>query len=856
LTVAKVGAKLCHNEIQKSKLGTGAVVERPVFWADLDDTAAIEGSFFAAIKMEGTSMKNPFGLFLGVLALIELGSSWIAVRAAEVGSPHSPVSLWYLQPAKVWEEALPLGNGHLGAMVFGGMPLERIQFNEHTVWTGQPHSYAHQGAVNALPEIRRLLQEMRQAEQEAYKLDPTGRSNAARDILKRARSKQRQAEELATQDFMSVPLRQKAYQPCGDLWIEFASQPVTGYRRWLDLDAALNLTEYQMGEVRFRREAFASHPDGALFLRLTADRPGQIACKVRLSSPHKDSRVIVENQNLVLRGQVEPNGIRFESHAVLMADGGTITAENDGLRVTGATALLVRLVAATNFKDFGDLTADPGRRCMELLNRSGDKSWDDALKVHSADHQALFRRVDLDLGRTPAARRPTDQRLREFGAGDDPHLATLTFQYGRYLLIASSRAGGQPANLQGIWNEHLNPPWDSKYTCNINTEMNYWPAEPTNLGECAEPLFRALEDLAITGAEVAKAHYGARGWVVHHNFDLWRGTAPINAANHGIWLTGGAWMATHLWEHYEFTRDRRFLSQRGYPLMKGAALFFVDTLVEDPLTGWLISGPSNSPEQGGLVMGPTMDHAIIRSLFKACIEAARILETDAELAAELGRKLPRIAPNQIGQHGQLQEWLEDKDDPQNTHRHVSHLWTVYPGKDITWRDEKLFEAAKQSLRHRGDAATGWSMGWKLNLWARFLDGDHAFRILENLLKPIGTVKDQGGMYPNLFDAHPPFQIDGNFGATAGIAEMLLQSHAGEVHLLPALPRAWPAGKVRGLKARGGFEVNIQWQEGKLVQGVIKSLAGTNGKLRYGNYVRDFSLEPGQILTVNGSLETL
>jgi len=726
----------------------------------------------------------------------------------------SDLKLWYDKPATVWEEALPVGNGHMGAMIFGGAPVERIQFNEHTVWTGQPHCYAHLGAVKFLPEIRRLLFD----------------------------GKQKEAEQLALKEFMSEPLRQKAYQPCGDLWIEFPHQNPADYKRWLDLDTALAVTEYKSGGVSYRREVFASHTDRAVMVRLTADKSGKLDCLMRLSSPHPDSKVTADGQTLILHGQVEPDGIRFESRALLTADGGTVKPEGDALRVAGANTLVIRLVAATNFKNYHDISADPAARCAALLKKN--KSWEKTLQAHVADHQALFRRVSLDLGRTPAADKPTDQRIKEFTTGNDPSLATLVFQYGRYLLIASSRPGGQPANLQGIWNDKLKPPWDSKYTCNINTEMNYWPAEVTNLSECHEPLFAALTELAETGRVVAKEHYGARGWVVHHNFDLWRGAAPINAANHGIWVTGSGWMATHLWEHYLFTQDKEFLAKRGYPLMKGAAQFYADFLYEDPLTGWLISGPSNSPEQGGLVMGPTMDHQIIRSVFRQCIAASRILNTDKEFADKLTAMLPRIAPNQIGQHGQLQEWLEDKDDPKNQHRHLSHLWGIYPGDDITSHDRKFFEVAKQSLIYRGDAATGWSMGWKVNLWARFLDGDHALLILRNLLQPVGKVKGRwsGGLYPNLFDACPPFQIDGNFGACAGIAEMLIQSHLDEIHLLPALPKDWPTGKVTGLRACGNFTVDIEWKNGKVTRYRITSPHPREIKVRVNGEVKTVMAE--------------
>ncbi|HAK96601.1 MAG TPA: alpha-L-fucosidase [Planctomycetes bacterium] len=770
-------------------------------------------------------------------------------------APAGTLRLWYPRPAAGWTEALPIGNGRMGAMVWGGVTAERIQFNEHTVWTGRPHSYAHEGAAAFLPEIRRLLQEGRAAEREARRLDPDLKTPAARAAMSAAGAAQKKAEDLAHKEFMSVPLHQKAYQPCGDLWLDFpAADSVSGYRRWLDLDAAACVAEYRIDGVAFRREVFASHPDAMIVTRISADAPGRVACRVRLTSPHRETATRVEGDRIVLSGRVEEDGIRFECIAHVTAAGGTVAVEGAGLRVTGADAVEIRLVAATNFNTFRRLDADPAARCASALAAAAGKSTAEIRDAHLADHRALFRRVALDLGRTPAAGKPTDARIREFREGNDPDLAALAFQYGRYLLIASSRAGGQPANLQGIWNDSLRPPWDSKYTCNINTEMNYWPALPCNLAECQEPLFDAIDDLVVSGRETATAHYGARGWVLHHNFDLWRGTAPINASNHGIWATGGAWLCEQLWEHYRFAGDREFLARRAYGPMRAASEFFLDFLVEDELTGRLISGPSNSPEQGGLVMGPAMDHQIIRSLFANTAAAARALERDADLAAALDAARARIAPNLIGRHGQLQEWLEDKDDPRNTHRHVSHLWGVYPGADITWRDAELFEAARRSLLFRGDAATGWSMGWKVCLWARFLDGDHAYLILGNLLQPIGAVRGQGGMYPNLFDAHPPFQIDGNFGACAGIAEMLLQSHAGELHVLPALPKAWPAGGVRGLCARGGFTVDIAWKDGRLASARIGSRDGGALAVRYGKKVVHVTVPAGGTIAFDGDLQ--
>jgi len=750
----------------------------------------------------------------------------------EVPITRPEFRLWYNTPAEAWTEALPVGNGRIGAMVYGGIAQERIQFNEETLWKGKPRSYAHKDASLYLSAIRKLL----------------------------SQNRQREAQDLAMVQFMSDPLHQEAYQPFGDLLLTFPGHENSmNYHRELDLNNAVSVVSYEKDGIKFKREAFISEPDQAMIVHITSSKSKTLDFTVLLDSPHESKSLSTTDDLMKLEVNVKDGALSGQATIKLRTDGKMSSSEK-GLSISRASEATIILSAATNYIAYNDVSGDPAEKNQTIFNSIGEKSYSDIRNDHVQDYQALFNRFNLSFAKDYMDTIPTNERIYNFWKmPEDPQLLALYVQYARYLMISSSRPGTQPANLQGIWNDRIKPPWESKWTVNINTEMNYWPAEVTNLQECHEPLFSMIADCAESGAITAKEHYACQGWVLHHNTDIWRGTAPINASNHGIWVTGGAWLCQHLWEHYLFTQDKTFLEETAYPIMRGAALFFTEFLTEDPDSGWLISTPSNSPEIGGLVAGPTMDHQIIRALFNNCIQASEILQTDMVFNEQLKNLVPKIAPNQIGQHGQLQEWMLDIDDPENHHRHVSHLWGVHPGSEINWdTTPDLMKAARQSLLFRGDEGTGWSLAWKINFWARFLDGDHAYKLIHMLLSPAEEPERdiRGGSYPNLFDAHPPFQIDGNFGGGAGIIELLIQSQLDYIHILPALPKALSEGNINGVCARGGFELSFNWHDGKLDGIQILSIAGTHCKIKYLEKTVEFDTGKGFVYTLDENLVLL
>ncbi|WP_299782421.1 glycoside hydrolase family 95 protein [uncultured Formosa sp.] len=754
--------------------------------------------------------------------------TFCAKPKAEEVQQKEDCKLQYTKAAEKWTDALPIGNGSLGAMVFGGVSQEHIQFNEETLWRGQPHDYAHEGASVYLDEIRTLL----------------------------ATGKQLEAQKMAQDHFMSDPIKQIHYQPFGDVYIDFENHDnFTNYKRELDLNTAITTVTYSVNDVRYKREVLSSFPDQIIAVNLTASKEKVLEFDLWLDAIHEDKSVLTSGNSQTLVVKVKEGVLRGISTLKIKTDG-HISNANGKLQITEASTATVYLTAATNYIDYKDVSGQPEKIVPETLAKIEYLDYQDVKSKHISDYQALYNRFELSFGDNGKSENPTDQRILDFSiTPNDPQLVALYVAYARYLTISSSRPGTKPATLQGIWNDKLTPPWFSSYTTNINLEMNYWPVETYNLSECHEPLFDLIEDLSITGAKVAKVHYNADGWIVHHNVDIWRGAAPVNASHHGIWLGGAAWLSSHIWEHYLFTQDKAFLEKR-YPLMRNAALFYSQFLYKDPNTGYLISTPSNSPEIGGLVAGPTMDHQLIRALFRTTIEASKILNTDQKFTSSLEPMIAKIAPNKIGKHGQLQEWMEDKDNPESHHRHVSHLWAVHPGNEINYQDTPdLMKAAKQSLEYRGDNGTGWSLAWKINFWSRFKDGDHAYKLLHKLLSPAvkPNGKEGGGSYLNLFDAHPPFQIDGNFGGASGILEMILQSHLGYIEVLPALPSALPEGKVSGIVARGGFELSFEWENSALKTVTVTSKKGKSCKLVYGDKTIEFETEAGQTYTFDDAL---